>query len=156
VRVGVAGGQETQRRIERQVAAEGGVPLRPEQFQVAVEPGDDRAAALDQAGAEFRCAAQRISRAQALGRAQPVRVQQRQPGQDAGIEPVGFDVLGVIIPQVRGLLGRDMITVAPCRRNQAASGTQALRVGSITTVTAAPAGTCSHSRARSAELVRNL
>lgn len=49
-----------------------------------------------------------------------------------------------------------MITVAPWRRNHAASGTQALRVGSITTVTAASAGIDSHSRPRSATVVRNL
>jgi hypothetical protein len=49
-----------------------------------------------------------------------------------------------------------MITVAPRRRNQAASGTHVLRVGSITTVTAAPGGTASHSCRRSAGSVRNL
>jgi hypothetical protein len=49
-----------------------------------------------------------------------------------------------------------MTTVAPWRRNQAASGTQALRVGSITTVTAALSGIDSHSRSRSAAAVRNL
>jgi hypothetical protein len=38
-----------------------------------------------------------------------------------------------------------MITVAPWRRNQAASGTYALRAGSITTVTSAPGGTDAHS-----------
>jgi hypothetical protein len=48
-----------------------------------------------------------------------------------------------------------MITVAPRRRNHAASGTQALRVGSITTVSSAPAGSDSHSRCRSAADVRN-
>ena len=49
-----------------------------------------------------------------------------------------------------------MITLAPRRRNQAASGTQALRVGSITTVSATPRGTDSHRRSRSAAVVRNL
>ncbi len=49
-----------------------------------------------------------------------------------------------------------MITVAPWRRNQAASGTHALRVGSITTVTAAPGGIWSHNCCRSAGVVRNL
>ena len=48
------------------------------------------------------------------------------------------------------------MTVAPRRRNQAASGTQALRVGSITTVTAAWAGIGAHSCSRSANVVRNL
>jgi hypothetical protein len=48
-----------------------------------------------------------------------------------------------------------MTTVAPRRRNQAASGTQALRVGSITTVTEAPGGIDSHSCSRSAGVVRN-
>jgi len=48
------------------------------------------------------------------------------------------------------------MTVAPCRRNQAASGTQALRVGSITTVTVTPSGIDPHSRFRSVTVVRNL
>jgi hypothetical protein len=47
-----------------------------------------------------------------------------------------------------------MTTLAPRRRNQAASGTQALRVGSITTVTVAPAGTRSQSASSSAASVR--
>jgi hypothetical protein len=48
------------------------------------------------------------------------------------------------------------MTAAPRRRNQAASGTQALRVGSITTVSATPAGTSARRRSRSATVVRNL
>ena len=83
------------------------MPVRAEQLQVAVEPGDDHAAALDQAAAQGNGPAQRVSGAQALGRAQPVGVQQRQPGQEPGIQPVGLDVLGVVVPQVRGLLRRD-------------------------------------------------
>jgi len=47
------------------------------------------------------------------------------------------------------------MTTAPRRRNQAASSTQALRVGSMTTVTAAPAGTWAHKRSRSAAVVLN-
>jgi hypothetical protein len=49
-----------------------------------------------------------------------------------------------------------MMTVAPWRRNQAANGTHGLRVGSITTVTAAGKGIAAHSRSRSAVVVRNL
>ncbi len=50
-----------------------------------------------------------------------------------------------------------MIAVAPWRRNQAASGTHAFRVGSITTVTDATGwGICSHSWFRSAAVVLNL
>ena len=47
------------------------------------------------------------------------------------------------------------MTTAPRRRNQAASGTQALRVGSITTVSTVPAGTRDHKRSRSTDVVRN-
>ncbi len=47
------------------------------------------------------------------------------------------------------------MTRAPRRRNQAASGTQALRVGSSTTVTAAGDGIAAQSRSKSATVVRN-
>ena len=49
-----------------------------------------------------------------------------------------------------------MITVAPRRRNHAASGTHALRVGSMMTITSsASAGSRAHSASRSSALVRN-
>jgi hypothetical protein len=54
--------------------------------------------------------------------------------------------------------GGTSTTVAPRRRNQPASGTHALRVGSITTNTSAgsvPAGSIAHKRARSDAVVRN-
>jgi hypothetical protein len=42
----------------------------------------------------------RVGGAQALGRAQTLGVQQRQPGQQPRVQPVGLDVLGVVVPQV--------------------------------------------------------
>ena len=48
-----------------------------------------------------------------------------------------------------------MITVAPRRRNHAANGTQALRVGSITTWTSWSAGSRDQSSSRSSGVVRN-
>jgi hypothetical protein len=62
-------------------------------------------------------------------------VQQRQPGQHPGAEPVGLGVLVVVIPQVGGLLGWDQDHLAPLAANHPASGTQALRVGSMITST---------------------
>src|SRR5215469_16379529 len=53
-------------------------------------------AALDQAGPQPGCAAQRIRRAQALSGAKPVGMQ--QPGQHPRAQPVGLGMLGVVIP----------------------------------------------------------
>ena len=47
------------------------------------------------------------------------------------------------------------ITFAPRRRNHAASGTQALRIGSITTVTSELSGSEAHSDSRSSLVVPN-
>ena len=107
VRVGVAGRQEPQRGDVGQVTAEGRMPGRSQQLEIAIQPGQDDVAALDQAGAQPGRAAQRIGWAQALGSVQALGVQQRQPGQDPGIEPVGLGVLGVVVAQVGGLLGRN-------------------------------------------------
>lgn len=48
-------------------------------------------------------------------------MQQRQPGQHSGVEPVGLGVLVVIVTQIGGLLGRDQdhlraLGTKPCRQ----------------------------------------
>jgi hypothetical protein len=87
-------------------------------------------------------------------------VQHRQPGEQLGVQPVGLAVLGVVPRQIRRAPpaepGRRR---APWRRNQAASGTHALRVGPITTSTSAgsvPSEPWSTDRPGSAATCRNL
>jgi hypothetical protein len=75
MRVGVTGGQDPQRREQRQVCAERGVPLRSQELQVGIQPGHDYVAALDQARAQFGGPAHRISGAQSLGGPQPAGMQ---------------------------------------------------------------------------------
>jgi len=73
-------------------------------------PGELR----DQLGAPLRDAPQRPARAGGnLGPVQALGVKQRQARQELGVDAVVLDVLSVIAAQVRFLLGRDDVTVAP-------------------------------------------
>src|SRR4029453_4552600 len=82
------------------------------------------------------------------------------PASSLGVQPVGLAVLGVVPRQIRRAPpaepGRRR---APWRRNQAASGTHALRVGPITPSTSAgsvPSEPWSTDRPGSAATCRNL
>jgi hypothetical protein len=100
VRVGVAGGQEPQRRLVGQVGVQGGQPPGAEQLQQRVQAGQGGGAALDQGGAQLGRASQRRGGTQAVLGVQAVWVQQRQPGEQARVEPVGLGVLVVLGAQV--------------------------------------------------------
>ena len=105
VRVGIAG-QHHQRGLAV-VRPEHCVPGRAEQLDQRVEPGVDRGAPLDHRGALLGQPAQRVGRSGSGELTQPLGVQQRQLGEDLGIEAVVLGVLGVVGPQVRRLGGRD-------------------------------------------------
>jgi hypothetical protein len=107
VRVGVAGGEEPQRGVVAQVRCEGGVPGRAEDLQQRIEPGQGRGAPLDQRRVQLGGPPQRVTGSQPALGMQPLGVQQRQPGEQDRVQPVGFGVLGVVGAQVRGPLGRD-------------------------------------------------
>jgi hypothetical protein len=95
---------------------------------------------------------------------EPFGVQQRHPSQDPRIEAVGLGVLGVLgdfnsllVPQVGGLLGRDQDHHRPfALMDHHVSGTQALRVGSITTVSSTSSGNDAQSASRFSGVVRNF
>ena len=82
---------------------------------------------------------------------EPLWVQQGDPGQDLRVQAVRLGVLGVVIPQVSGLLGGHHDDRGPLRRNHEARGTQAFRVGSMTTVTSESSGSDLHSASSSSE-----
>lgn len=50
---------------------------------------------------------QRVTRAEGINRMQTFGVQQRQPGEELGVETVGLGVFGEVVPQIRRLLRRD-------------------------------------------------
>jgi len=101
VGVGVAG-QHHQRGFAV-VRPEHRVPGWAEELYQRVEPGVDRSAALDHRGALLGQPAQRVGRPGAGELAEPLGVQQRELGEDLGVEPVVLGVLGVVGPQVRRL-----------------------------------------------------
>ena len=67
----------------------------------------DRGPPLDHRGALLDQPPQRIGRSLTGVLAQPFRVQQRQPGQQLGVDAVVLGVLGVVLTQVRRLGRRD-------------------------------------------------
>jgi hypothetical protein len=77
------------------------MPGRPENFQQGIQPGQALAATMRQGGVQLRRPLQRIARPQALLGIQAVRMQHRQPGQQLGVQPVGFGVFGVVAAQIR-------------------------------------------------------
>jgi hypothetical protein len=86
--------------------ADGGRPRRAEQLQQRLEPLHSGGAAGDQVGPVTDRTAQRLGRTQARRGGQAVGVQQRQPGQQLAVQPVGLGVLVVVAAQVGRLLRR--------------------------------------------------
>jgi hypothetical protein len=105
VRVGVAT-QELQ-RSDAIVRPQYRIPSGAEEFDERVEPRVDRDPTLDHRGALLDQTTQRVRRPLAGVLPQPFGMQQRQPGQQFGVDPVVLGVLGVVLAQVRGLGGRD-------------------------------------------------
>jgi hypothetical protein len=79
--IGVTGGQEPQWGLVAQVGGERGMPVRTEDLQQRVEPGQAAGATLDQRGMQLGCPTQRIAGTQTTLRVQPFGVQHREPGQ---------------------------------------------------------------------------
>ena len=104
-RVAVAG-QEPQRG-QRHVAADRGDPGRSEDLQQRVQPGHRGGPPVHQPGADLHRPLERLAGTEGVLTVQPVGVQQRQPGQHLGVQPVGLGVLVVVGPQVGGLLRGD-------------------------------------------------
>jgi hypothetical protein len=82
-------------------------------------------------------------------------VQQRQTGQQLRVEVVVLGVLVVITAQVRSLFGATSTTLAPCALKWAATSTQELRVGSMTTVSSSAGPAAALSATRSACRLKN-
>ena len=104
VGIGVAG-QQRQRGLAV-VGSQRVVPGRAEQLQVSIEALKDRGAALDDRRADLDHPPQRLGRAVAGVLAQPLRMQQRQAGEQFGVQVVVFGVFGVVGTQGCGLGGR--------------------------------------------------
>ena len=98
------------------VRAERVVPGRAEQLELGVEALEHRGTAFHDRGPDLHDPAQRFGRPVTGVLAQPFGVQQRQPGQQLGVQVVVLGVLGVVRPQIRRLSGRhhrDLRTPAP-------------------------------------------
>ena len=158
-RIGIACCEEMQgglcsQRSPRRAACQPG----PRISSNASEAGDAGRAVLHQRRVHLGGAPQRVTGPEPSFGMESFRVQQRQPCQQHRVQPVALGVLGIVRTQVGGPLRRDQHDEALRAPNHAASGTQALRVGSITTVRSAAVtqyGSLFHRSSRSAALVPN-
>ena len=106
VGTGVSRSEKAQRGLVGEAFAEGGQPSRTEQLQQRVEPRQRLRAPLHRAPAQPRRAPQRVARPEAVLVVQAIGMQQREPRQQARVEPVALGVLVVVVTQVRGALRR--------------------------------------------------
>ena len=105
VRVGVAG-QKLQRGVAVVRAQYASYQAGPSSSMQGVKAGIDRGAALDDRGTRILISRRNGSAGPSPGVVDAIlRVQQRQPGQQLGVDPVVFGVLGVVLTQVSGLGG---------------------------------------------------
>jgi hypothetical protein len=138
------------------VRSQGRHPVWAQDFRQGVKALHAGRAPMHQAGSELHGPLERITGPVGGLWVEAIRVQQRQPSQQLRVQPVGLGVLGVLGAESADCSAGTRTTVAPRRRNHAASGTQALRVGSITTSTSvASPGSRAQSASSSSARVRN-
>lgn len=99
VRVGV-GGQELERRVPHSTP-KGLDPVRPQDFQQAIEPRHGGGAPVDEASSDLHGALERITRAERLRQMQPFGMKHGKARQHLGVKAVGLRVFGEVVPEVR-------------------------------------------------------
>jgi hypothetical protein len=101
VRRGVARGQESKRRLVRQVRLEHTEPARSEDLEQRVETRQALTPPLREGLGEPRRPPERITEAESPLLVQAFGMEHRQASEHAGVDPVRLRVLGVVGAQVR-------------------------------------------------------